>query len=287
MTYHVYLEELERRLKYFCEKGEDIHRVCVLKNNGVRADGFSLRRPGRREQPTVYVNHYFQKNLTEEELEGFAGKVWQVLKSSPELPDEELAMLLDYARIQSYLFCRLISRERNEELLEKVPWLPLLDMAVVFYIRVPEHIVRNATSLIGKEQMERWGVTSRQLYRRAYRNLLADAVELYPMEDYLGELGLHAEPSGMYILGNERREYGAAVILNPKTLKLCWERLGEDFYLLPSSIHEWILLPESLGDDRKALDRLVQEVNESCVSREEYLSSHAYLYSGASGKIIF
>ena len=89
----------------------------------------------------------------------------------------------------------------------------------------------------------------------------------------------------MHILSNRRKMFGAVVIIDPKVQRMCLERLGESFYILPSSIHELLLLPESLATTREELDQLIQEVNEACVSQEEYLSDHAYYYSAEKEEV--
>ena len=93
-------------------------------------------------------------------------------------------------------------------------------------------------------------------------------VFLEPMEAFLGDMGFEPLSSGMHILSNSRKMFGAGVIIAPKVQRMCLEQLGESFYILPSSIHELILLPESLATTRAELDQLIREVNEACVSRE-------------------
>ena len=66
---------------------------------------------------------------------------------------------------------------------------------------------------------------------------------------------------------------------------MCFEKLGESYYVIPSSVHELLLLPLSLSTGRRDLDELIQEVNASCVSEEEYLSGHAYFYSEETGMV--
>ena len=79
------------------------------------------------------------------------------------------------------------------------------------------------------------------------------------------------------ILTNTNRTNGAGVILYPNVLKEFAEEMGHDFYIIPSSIHETILLP-MLGDDWEALSQMVKEVNATQLAPEEVLSDHVYEY---------
>ena len=285
MTYEYFLLQLEEKL-VDCLKGkESIRRVQVLKNNGVKLDGFSYRMEGHREQPTVYVNHYYREELSDTEVKEIAALVLKIQRDSGLKKENDLAQVLDFEKMKKHIFYRLISREKNKELLKDVPWLPFLDMALVFYLRIPEHIISHATALIHISHMQRWGISRKKLYQTAAENMADTPVYLEQMEDFLEEYGLEVPKSGMYVLSCGEKEFGAAVIVNSNVMKDCARRLGEDYYVLPSSIHEVILLPKSLATCHEDLDELVQEVNETCVSQEDYLSDHAYLYCAEAGKL--
>ena len=285
MTYEFFLTRLEEKIREWQEEGEKICRVQVLKNNSVKLDGFSYCVEGHKERPTVYVNHYYREDLTEEDLAQTADLTLKTLRECRLFPGRGVDQILNYRRMKDRIFCRLISREKNEELLTQVPWLPWLDLAIVFCLAIPEQIVERASALIHKSHMEGWGITQEELHRAAAENMAKLPVLLEPMETLLEGYGLDVLSSGLYVLSNKRKEYGAAAIIDPAVQRMCYEQLGEDYYVLPSSVHELILLPDSLFTGREELDALIQEVNENCVSQEEYLGSHAYHYSHETGKL--
>lgn len=285
MTYNTFLDMLEESVCLKLEKQEKIHRIEILKNNGVKLDGFSYQKEGHREQPTVYVNHYYHQDMEEQELEDIAKIIVKIQRDSILLPEKNLAQVLDYSKMKARIYYKLISREKNEELLRQVPWIPWLDLALVFYLRIPEQIVKNATALIHTSHMEHWGLTLGELYRTASENMKQLSVLLKPMEDFLEGYNLEAPNSGMYVLGTEKKEFGAAVIVRPEVQKMCRERLEEDYYVLPSSVHELILLPVSLAVGREELEQLVHEVNAACVGTEDYLGGRVYRYSSVLGRV--
>ncbi|MBR5509317.1 MAG: hypothetical protein IKV59_04630 [Lachnospiraceae bacterium] len=285
MTYEYFLLRLEERILDCLKEKESVRRVQVLKNNGVKLDGFCYRIEGHREQPTVYVNHYYKEEISDRNIKEIAALVLKVQRESSLKRENELVQVLDFEKMKNHIFYRLISREKNTELLKDVPWLPFLDLALVFYLRIPEHIIDHATALIHTSHMERWGISRKRLYQTAAENMARTSIYLEAMEAFLEEYGLEVQESGMYVLSCGDKEYGAAVIVNSDVMKECGRRLGEDYYVLPSSIHEVILLPESLATSEKDLDELVQEVNETCVSQEDYLSDHAYRYCVKTGRL--
>lgn len=285
MTYEYFLAHLEEKIRDLQEAGEKISRIQVLKNNSVKLDGFSYSVEGHKEHPTVYVNHYHREDIPEEEITEIAGLVLKTLRECRLFPGHGVDQILNYQKMKDHIFCRLISREKNEELLTQVPWLPWLDLAIVFCLVIPEQIVERASALIHTSHMECWGITQEELHRASAGNMTGMPVCLEPMETLLEGYGFDVLRSGLYVLSNKRKEYGAAVIIDPAVQRMCYERIGEDYYVLPSSVHELILLPESLAAGREELDELIQEVNANCVSREEYLGSHAYHYCHESGKL--
>ena len=93
------------------------------------------------------------------------------------------------------------------------------------------------------------------------------------------------EKDKMYVLSNKLKYYGAACIAYPNILDMLAGVLKETFYVLPSSVHEVIIVPESSQIRQSELDRMVREIYESQVPEEEILSNHAYFYYAQEGKL--
>ena len=93
------------------------------------------------------------------DIREIATAVLQIQRESRKLPSEELNEVLHFDRMKDRIFYRLVSRERNRELLEKTPHVDWMDLSLVFYLRIPDHIIRNATALISRTHMERWEKT--------------------------------------------------------------------------------------------------------------------------------
>ena len=83
----------------------------------------------------------------------------------------------------------------------------------------------------------------------------------------------------MYVLSNKEKTMGAACILYDSILTLIGERLQDDFYILPSSIHECIVVPMNITTTKKELQEMVREINATQVIPEEVLSDEVYTYT--------
>lgn len=90
----------------------------------------------------------------------------------------------------------------------------------------------------------------------------------------------------MYILTNQVRSFGAASILYPHMLDMVAELLHENYFVLPSSVHEVIIVPGSVSPTYSELHKMVREVNETQVDDEEILSDSVYYYHAESGTLL-
>lgn len=90
----------------------------------------------------------------------------------------------------------------------------------------------------------------------------------------------------MKVLSNTKRLHGAVCMLYPGVLKEMADRMGGDFFILPSSVHETILLPDAGEGLNGALRQMIREVNSTKVAPEEVLSDTLYRYDRAMGRVM-
>ena len=216
-----------------------------------------------------------------------------------------------YSRLlKDRIIFRLINTEKNKDLLLDVPHKKFLDLSLVFAVLVEADNDGTAVMLIKDLHMRQWKVTKEQLWDAAKENTkrLLPA-ECFGMNFAVYELlsrstpGEHErenllrrtwhiheelelpEKDKMYVLSNKLKNYGAACIAYPYILDMLAGVLKENFYVLPSSVHEVIIVPESSQIRQSELERMVREINETQVPEEEILSNHAYFYYAQEGKL--
>lgn len=110
---------------------------------------------------------------------------------------------------------------------------------------------------------------------------MQDAGEFYDMPAITED----ESPFPMYIATNYDKLNGASVLLYPNLLRDFAERIGSDFYILPSSVHELIFLPDMLGMDIGDMKTMVRDINGSEVAEDEILSDSVYFYSRAYDRV--
>ena len=92
------------------------------------------------------------------------------------------------------------------------------------------------------------------------------------------------EEPRQYVMTNKRRKYGASILLFEDELASVAEKMHGDFYILPSSVHEVLAVPEDLMKDQE-LKEMVKNINDSEVAEEEILSYTIYKYNCRTGEV--
>ena len=83
----------------------------------------------------------------------------------------------------------------------------------------------------------------------------------------------------MWVLTNKERVFGASALLYDNQLEKVAEKIKEDFYILPSSIHEVIIVPKKYGAPKDYMVKMVREINGENLDMEERLADNVYFYS--------
>ena len=168
------------------------------------------------------------------------------------------------------------------KLLQDVPYLPVFDLAIVFYIVIPNSGEEDCSILIRNSHMNLWKVPISVLYEIARRNTPCYYPYVFrPLGDYIQNKSCeNFFESPLWILTNVTGIYGASTILYPKMPKRLYEKLGCSYYLLPSSIHEFLIVPEGAGSYSENLRNIVCEVNETQIEEEEVLADSVYYFDG-------
>lgn len=197
----------------------------------------------------------------------------------------------DYALVRNHIICRLLNYRENETALQEVPHVRYLDLAVLFYIRLEQPDGKTALLLISVRQMEAWKKQPADLLESA----AANTERLYPyefvsMSEVLGFLNDEASPTEgdiMYVLTNRGKNFGAACILYPDCLKQIADGLKDSFYILPSSVHEVLIVPRHKAIGQPELNAMIREINETQLAADEVLADHAYFYDRTTDSILY
>lgn len=258
------------------------------KNNGIMLTGITTVCHDRNIGPCIYLDSYYENyrngDMTiDEVVESVYGNI---MERRNHVPDFNVADFLRWDSIKTSIRAKLVNAELNKHQLFRIPHRLFMDLAVVYYIRVDEVENGVGTILIQNDHMKLWEQDEIALYEAAMTNMKISGNIMF--EDIMSFISQCSrtekdkeapENFRMYVLTNRSKCFGASGILDQSMLNRISERLG-NFIVLPSSIHEVIVIPENedMGD-YSGLAEMVKEINVAAVLPEERLSNHVYVYS--------
>lgn len=288
MNYTEFVERIVSMVGEDMGSGFTVSVQQVTRRNNTAKDALVIRKKDKKENiiPLVYLEPYFKIYRQGESMEECVMRIGiEYLKNAADenMAEEVKDTAFNWRKVKRHVYPFLISREANRELLKDLVYKEFLDLAVCYMVRFDGTDKRGSLS-ISNTLLRSWGVSREELHLYALVNMNKDGYRVTGMEELISELDPeHAEQKEpvnqecMYIVTNEDKMYGAAGILLDASFLTC--RFGmKNFYILPSSIHEIILVPDGDAWTAEELSRMVRDVNREQVDPEERLSDHVYYY---------
>lgn len=247
----------------------------VTKNNGTRRTGILFKQEDSNLAPTIYLEEFYQKYLKGQQVPDLADSICSIYQEIRVKKTCDCQNLFDFNHVKEHIVYKLIRRDANEELLKQIPYEPFLDLAVVYYIQIDNTRFGSAAIQIRNEHLRYWRVEKEEIRRFAEKN----TPRIYPVQ-------IRQIVRFMYVATNEQCSLGAAVMRYPDFREKVRGMIRGDFYILPSSIHEVILVPESFGLEPERMQEMVKEINQTGMAPEEVLSDSVYYFDGEEIRIV-
>lgn len=276
-----------------------IEAVNVTKNNSVHLTGLAIHPQNKKIAPAVYMEPYFSALQSGQPLETVVSQIISTCTAA--LSCAEIGIdaeaVTDFTQVRDKICYKLISKNKNSRLLSEAPHRDYHDLAVAYYIQLARTDNGHATVTVSDSLAKIWGIDEETLYSLAQNNTpRINRGCIMPIKEVLGIPssgsggGLHkpdtydgfdftsitGDEPPMYIATNQNKTYGAGILLYDGLLDAVAEKLG-NFYVLPSSVHELIIVPEKFGHPSE-LKQMVEEINGTEVPAEEILSDSCYCF---------
>ena len=252
-------------------KQYDVVDTSVMKNNGMTLEGVSIKKTGENVASNIYVSAgmmpedvvrtYEEHESEKDEIAGIVGG----------------KNMLNREYVLKNVIPSLINRERNEERLKELVHEPYADLEMVFRVKINE----TSSYLFKNEHLGHCGLSKEEVYSAAMENIQGKC-RIWSMAEMFKAMGAPFnidDDFPMLIITNESRVNGASAILDKKLIEDLHERVGENFVVIPSSVHEMLILPKEQAEDLKMIADMIVEVNRTEVEKDEFLSDNAYIYT--------
>jgi len=298
MNYEEFLEYIKEHLKEVLEEGQtyhiDIHKI--VKNNGIVLDGLAIRKETESVSPNIYLNPYFESYQMGKPIAVIMEEI--ILRYRRLCKEHEIDVLdiTDFNNVKDRIVLRIVNYEKNKDMLKVCPNRRYLDLAITFRYMVSKDALGIASSLVSKEEFELWQVDLEELYHLALFNTMREfpwrmdslvkvvtesirgqANDVLP-ENMIKELEQMENGVNMYVLTNDHGINGATCILYDNVIRNFAKVQDCNIFILPSSVHEVMLVPENTETEPEFLEELVMEANKSAVGLIDLLSDHIYYY---------
>lgn len=269
----------------------------VAKNDGLKLTGISIPQGDQRAVPTVYLDSLYLDYVNGKDLDSCVGDVADMrieVQDKAEFINIGLPDILDYEKMKDKLQVRICDREWNEERLADKVVTEHGDFAAYYAVNVEENEGGIGSIPVTVALMNEWGVTAEQIQADAMAADRNRGVVLMDMNEIVKSMIFGEEPENllnekldietmreqMFCLTNAQKMNGASLLLQEDIRKQIGECLDSDYFVLPSSIHEVLILPDNGLFEVPELNAMVKEVNETQVERQEQLSDKVQFCDG-------
>lgn len=268
----------------------EIRVLHVTKNNDVEQTGIAITRQEDSIFPTIYLEGLYQEFLEGELLGILVERIINCHEEQSMALDLDMDFFRDYSGVRDRIFYKLVSFEKNRKFLKDAPHLRWHDLAIVFYYALEDDVMKGGSITIKRQHMLMWKQNAESLYRTARHNMKRGMPELLvSMRELIAEMTGVAvredDATPMYVLTNQEKRFGASAMLYSEKIEQLAERFGCDLLILPSSVHEVLLIPDDHVREYAFYRQMVEEVNRTHVEPEEVLSYGLYRYSRNNSEI--
>ena len=268
----------------------DERKVCVTvicKNNQTEKEVLIFEGNPSECTPAIHLSDLYKQLQAGITVEMCRDEVLAIVNRSPIVNVSKITDNWD--EIKERIFPVLVNKQWNEQRLENLVHMDFLNFAVMLKYYVDDIPAGKGSINVSHELMEAWGIDEHVLWKTAAEKLENEEFTIMDLEDIvMREFGteFQSDRSGaLYILTNQGALNGAAAMLRTDILTSFAESIGRNFYILPSSIHELILLPDRGNYQVEELQEMVRTVNLTTVAEEERLSDDIYYFNRKYGRV--
>lgn len=299
MNYEEFFSYVRESVSQFMGKEFTITLNKVFKNNGLELTGLVIMEEGKTAAPTIYLDDFYAEYTSGRQMGGIIEEIASIYEDNRNKMEMDFSFFADYNLVKPRIMYKILNYEANRKLLTDIPFKTYMDLAVVFYVLIDHDSIGNGSVLIHNSHMQIWDVDADEIYAAAvintprlmpYRFSSMENVveEIFGTQDAIDFLESDEMSShDMYVLTNTRKLFGASCLLYDNLLKRISDKLKSSLYIIPSSIHEVIIIPKKVfPHDKNELVEMVRNINANEIAVVDMLSDNVYEYDRKSETIL-
>ena len=306
MSFTNFYETVSNNIKSFLPNDYKDAEVSVMDYQKLNTTykGLIVKKKNGMISPIINLNLYYKNHQNQPDLitmEKICEKIAEVIVKTP--IDVNLKSIMDYDTVKDNLFIRVSSAEKNKDILKYVPHRLKEDLAITYHVAVDMDEDVLSSTIIKNNMLKHYGITAEQLHEDANKSsyrvmtptissmetiieeiIQKDLFQASPKELAILQASIKesTQMPSFFVVSNRQRINGASVIFYPGVMKNIGNILDGNFYILPSSIHEMLVLPDDGKVSADELKLMVTEVNMTEIEPAERLTDSVYYYDTIS-----
>lgn len=259
----------------------------VTKNNNTNLQVISIQAKDKDAAILIYVDELFNQFYRGRCIYDIVDEILDLCHSK--YPRYDSSIVDNLLHMLDKIYCKFINTEANAMFLYDTPHKEWNDLSIVYYFYLGRDGDRHQTITISNKFLKLLGLSLEELDHLAMTNTKRD---LYPHIKDIGTLfrevnGCDMEgPCSMHIVTNSLKISGAIGVLFKECLADFARRMNAThLWVIPSSIHEMLLLVDDGTMDSRFLRQMIHDVNVEKVAPEEVLSWNCYFYDSRHNTI--
>jgi len=301
VNYTEFQNTIRVKIEEKLQENYDVSIQNVIKNNDVYLSAVLINEKNtRKATPTIYLEDFYDMYCAGISIDDIINNILAIYRKQLGKVDITFEDFEEFSRVEDKVMIKLINYERNVEGLKQTPHIKMMDLAIVFYILWENDYGQQLSSVVRDSHMSLWNVGMKELYEAAYKNTLERlSVSVRSMKEVIQDIYFNMQDRGdvdpeveqqylndldekdypMYVISNKAKFLGASIIIYDEVLRYMYEKLEGDYYILPSSIHEVIMVSKT-DLSEEDMKKMVMEINENEVDYREVLSDNVYKFDG-------
>lgn len=251
--------------------------------------------------PVFNIERFYDEYTQGRKTDDLAEEIVDIFKNTMNVREQHMDMISDAykddSRIRDNIIFQLVNTEQNYNVLSDIPHREVEDLSVIYRWIVKEDAEGLNSVIVNNKLADKLSLDEEQLYKLAYENtrrIMPPVVKALSsvVKEMINNTGMSEtfdanevpDNLNMWVVTNDRCLNGATTILYDDVLDVISEKLGNDIYILPASVHDVIVVPATFGDP-DSLAMMVTDINMANVELAERLSNQVYLYDRDTRKL--
>ena len=301
MDFETFKESIKNAIKDYLPEAYQDAQVEIRDNAKINETytGLFVQRADSVITPTINLDAFYEQ-FSEHDMMSMSDILEQMADMIQQTaPEIDVQKLTNYEQAKESLFIRVCAIQGNEQMLAQVPHERHEDLAVTYHIAADIGSDGVASTIVSNALLNQFGIDQEQLNADAIANspkifpariesmanmmrrimaedMQAQGIPQDQMDAMLDSMIPADDSNPMTVVTNDRTVNGAAVMFYPEQMEQLGDMMHGDFFILPSSVHEILIIPDTGDFHHEELKAMVTEINATQVAPADRLTDEVY-----------